>query len=166
MTAADATAEGRPYRGSPPLDSALRNFAQAYLQRLNDRPHGAMTAVAREVHITRQTASRWAELCWERGYLTQVSRDAVASWSALQAGIDELRDQGRGPVCLNAWDLWASPRAEDQAEAVEACGWCPLLEACREYAVAAREPEGVWGGLTVRDRAALRVGGVRDGGDV
>lgn len=86
----------------------------------------------------------------------QVPKGALAPWLLLQARIDELRDQGRGPVCLNAWELWASSRAEDQAEALEACGWCPLLEACREYAVAAREPEGVWGGLTVGDRAALR----------
>ena len=58
-------------RGTPPPDSALRNFARTYLQRLAVKPHGAMAAAAREVHIARSTAYRWAELCRERGYLPQ-----------------------------------------------------------------------------------------------
>jgi WhiB family transcriptional regulator, redox-sensing transcriptional regulator len=36
------------------------------------------------------------------------------------------------------------------------CAGCPELERCREVAVATPELLGVWGGLTTRERAALR----------
>jgi WhiB family transcriptional regulator, redox-sensing transcriptional regulator len=42
---------------------------------------------------------------------------------------------------------------EDAAEeAKEICALCPVREACLEYALAAREKHGVWGGLTERER--------------
>jgi hypothetical protein len=34
------------------------------------------------------------------------------------------------------------------------CAECPYLMACREWAIAEREPWGVWGGLTPRERSA------------
>jgi WhiB family redox-sensing transcriptional regulator len=36
------------------------------------------------------------------------------------------------------------------------CAACPVADACRAYALAVREPYGVWGGLTENDRDALR----------
>lgn len=33
---------------------------------------------------------------------------------------------------------------------------CPLLYACREYAVEANEKYGIWGGMSEQDRAKLR----------
>lgn len=36
------------------------------------------------------------------------------------------------------------------------CLNCPVLVECGEYAVEAREPYGIWGGMSVRDRALLR----------
>lgn len=41
---------------------------------------------------------------------------------------------------------------EQQAKAI--CTTCPVLEPCRAYALVHREPYGVWGGLTERERAA------------
>lgn len=42
---------------------------------------------------------------------------------------------------------------DDDAEAAKAiCALCPVQEACLEYAIAAREKDGVWGGLTARER--------------
>jgi WhiB family redox-sensing transcriptional regulator len=35
------------------------------------------------------------------------------------------------------------------------CGSCPVLDQCREHALAVREPYGVWGGLTEDDREAI-----------
>ena len=32
---------------------------------------------------------------------------------------------------------------------------CPVLQQCRSHALAVREPYGVWGGLTERERRAL-----------
>ena len=35
------------------------------------------------------------------------------------------------------------------------CAQCPVIEKCREYALYAREPYGIWGGLTEEDREAI-----------
>jgi WhiB family redox-sensing transcriptional regulator len=42
-------------------------------------------------------------------------------------------------------------RREQQALAI--CRRCPVIEQCRTYALAAREPYGVWGGMTETARA-------------
>ncbi|GAA1170690.1 hypothetical protein GCM10009584_09540 [Ornithinimicrobium humiphilum] len=34
------------------------------------------------------------------------------------------------------------------------CATCPVLERCRAHALAAREPYGVWGGMTEEERMA------------
>jgi WhiB family redox-sensing transcriptional regulator len=47
------------------------------------------------------------------------------------------------------------PVSDDDDAAEEAqsiCALCPVREACLEYALTAREKEGVWGGLTERER--------------
>jgi WhiB family redox-sensing transcriptional regulator len=38
------------------------------------------------------------------------------------------------------------------------CLDCPVLQRCREHALDVREPYGVWGGLTERERDAIYVG--------
>lgn len=35
------------------------------------------------------------------------------------------------------------------------CSRCPVIQACRRHALSVQEPYGVWGGLTVAERAAL-----------
>lgn len=45
-------------------------------------------------------------------------------------------------------------RARERA-AKRVCASCPVLEACRAYALAVREPYGVWGGLSEDERADL-----------
>ena len=42
---------------------------------------------------------------------------------------------------------------EQQAKAI--CATCPVIEPCRAHALVHREPYGVWGGLTERERAAI-----------
>lgn len=42
------------------------------------------------------------------------------------------------------------------AQAKRICSGCPVLEQCREYAVDAAEPYGVWGGLTPPERERVR----------
>jgi len=47
------------------------------------------------------------------------------------------------------------PPTEDDFAAVgakEICAECPVRQACLEYAIAHREHEGVWGGMTERER--------------
>ena len=44
-------------------------------------------------------------------------------------------------------------RRDDAAKAI--CAQCPVIAECREYALAAQEPYGVWGGLTQEERREL-----------
>lgn len=41
------------------------------------------------------------------------------------------------------------------AAAKEICGVCPVIERCREHALATRETFGVWGGLSEDERDTL-----------
>ena len=50
----------------------------------------------------------------------------------------------------------ARSRRADRAKAI--CQRCPVLEQCRHHALAAREPYGVWGGLTEEERRELWTG--------
>lgn len=48
------------------------------------------------------------------------------------------------------------PRREQRAARAKAiCARCPVIEPCRTHALAAREPYGVWGGLTEDERRVL-----------
>ena len=50
------------------------------------------------------------------------------------------------------------PPEEDESAAGEAkaiCDQCPVREPCLEYAISAREKDGVWGGMTARERRRL-----------
>ncbi|MCW2494089.1 WhiB family transcriptional regulator [Jatrophihabitans sp.] len=44
-------------------------------------------------------------------------------------------------------------KREQQAKAV--CSSCPVLENCLRWALNAREPYGVWGGLSTEERETL-----------
>lgn len=46
-------------------------------------------------------------------------------------------------------------RANREATAKAICATCPVLAACREHALAVREPYGIWGGLSENDREEL-----------
>lgn len=48
-----------------------------------------------------------------------------------------------------------SARRKREAFAAALCRECPVLQQCREHALAAREPYGVWGGMTEEERAAI-----------
>lgn len=43
-------------------------------------------------------------------------------------------------------------RAAREATAKALCARCPVRQRCREHALRAREPYGVWGGLSAEDR--------------
>ncbi len=58
----------------------------------------------------------------------------------------------------NAYDpeIFFAPRARSERRAKAICGKCPVTAQCLDYAVASRMDFGVWGGLTGRERRALR----------
>ena len=41
---------------------------------------------------------------------------------------------------------------ERTAEAKQVCATCPVCTDCLEYALAAHEPYGIWGGMTKQER--------------
>ena len=47
-------------------------------------------------------------------------------------------------------------RREFRAKAV--CASCPVVKQCLRWALAAREPYGVWGGLSTEERESLLIG--------
>lgn len=53
----------------------------------------------------------------------------------------------------------ARARRVEKAKAI--CRQCPVLTACRSYAVAAGEPYGVWGGMDSGERLASTPGAIR-----
>lgn len=48
-----------------------------------------------------------------------------------------------------------SAKVEREARAKAICASCPVLDMCRNHALAVQEPYGVWGGLTEDERLRL-----------
>lgn len=45
-----------------------------------------------------------------------------------------------------------SSRRRRATEAKAVCADCPVMDQCRSHALAAKEPYGIWGGLTEEER--------------
>lgn len=53
-------------------------------------------------------------------------------------------------------DAERGPRRRNREAAAKAlCFECPVIAQCRKHALAVQEPYGVWGGLTINERAAI-----------
>lgn len=48
-------------------------------------------------------------------------------------------------------------RRNRAARAKAICAACPVIDLCREHALAVREPYGVWGGLSEEERTVILV---------
>lgn len=74
--------------------------------------------------------------------------------------------QARG-ACRDAepdlfFPLSATSASAGQIEAAKAlCARCPVRRECLDFALATRQPYGIWGGTTEQERARLRRGGDR-----
>ena len=82
---------------------------------------------------------------------------AEAAWLELQRQLEEVGTVPCRESDVAAW--WPDRRDLDSAAtqgAIDTCRRCPLQGPCAEYAVAADERFGVWGGLLPEDRRALR----------
>jgi WhiB family transcriptional regulator, redox-sensing transcriptional regulator len=51
--------------------------------------------------------------------------------------------------------LRGAERRQRELAAKAVCGRCGVIDACRAYALVAREAYGVWGGLSETERSAL-----------
>ncbi|MEV5168234.1 WhiB family transcriptional regulator [Streptomyces werraensis] len=72
--------------------------------------------------------------------------------------LHDLMNRTPGLPCRLLPDAFFSDNSRERDAAVRMCRTCPLLEACAEYAIAEREPHGVWGGTTPADRRSFRDG--------
>ncbi len=77
-----------------------------------------------------------------------IPRHAVAEWLALAR---VLADHGAAPCEEGDPELWWPVRG-GSPDAVAGCEVCPARVECLAYAVAADEPDGIWGGTLPRDR--------------
>lgn len=51
---------------------------------------------------------------------------------------------------------WHSDDPDLTTLAIRTCQGCPVREPCLRYALEVEDPAGVWGGLTARQRRAIR----------
>jgi WhiB family transcriptional regulator, redox-sensing transcriptional regulator len=87
----------------------------------------------------------------------------MASISRLPMPIQETYEwqyagacRGQDPDTFFSPDAERGPRRRAREEAAKAlCAVCPVIVQCRNHALAVREPHGVWGGLTINERAQL-----------
>ena len=85
------------------------------------------------------------------------TRKSVALYKELLAQIDE---EGSVP-CQGAPDLFFIEKKDKIGPekirlSKKLCSTCPLKLLCLEYALEAKEHEGIWGGLTGNERTALK----------
>lgn len=80
---------------------------------------------------------------------------ALPAWGALRVAL--LADPDT-PCAGPARNDWHGSRKQQQRAAL-ACLDCPILAACKTYALKADEPDGVWGGTTQHQRAEKRAAG-------
>lgn len=72
--------------------------------------------------------------------------------TAPSASLDWLADA----ACRGATTAVFFPTsASGVGTATAVCAVCPVREECLEYAIATRQPDGVWGGLTGDERRRL-----------
>jgi hypothetical protein len=86
-----------------------------------------------------------------------IPRHAVGEWLALAR---VLADHGPAPCEEGDPEVWWLDKKDMDAPstrmAVRACSQCPARDACLDYALAADERFGVWGGLLPEARRELR----------
>ena len=58
-------------------------------------------------------------------------------------------------------NLFFPGRGESAESARQACGACPVRQPCLDYAISNAITYGIWGGLTERERRALRTSYLR-----
>lgn len=84
-----------------------------------------------------------------------VPEHALSTWRALRSAVIAEPDTPCAGADRNDW--YGSRK--QQQRAATACLDCPILTACKAYALTADEPDGVWGGTTQHQRAEKRAAG-------
>ncbi len=82
--------------------------------------------------------------------LSQVPDDVVWTWQ--ERGLCRTADPD---VFFHPQNERGMARLRRDRAAKAICAGCPVKVECADYAIRAREPYGVWGGLTEEEREAL-----------
>lgn len=84
-----------------------------------------------------------------------VSYTAARKWQVLMEAIEEADVI---PACQTSDpDAWFSDDGSAYAMARQLCQKCPVKDLCADFAVENREPHGLWGGLSPKERLKIRV---------
>ena len=71
----------------------------------------------------------------------------------------QIRAAGRGPRAAGFLPPGSFERKEEklgrERQGKEICRTCPVKQPCLDYAIAIREPHGIWGGLNEAERKNL-----------
>lgn len=82
--------------------------------------------------------------------LAQVPKDAVWDWQENAACHDSDT-----ATFFHPQNERGMSRVKRDREAKRICASCPVRIDCADYAIRAREPYGVWGGLTEEERESI-----------
>jgi WhiB family redox-sensing transcriptional regulator len=58
----------------------------------------------------------------------------------------------RGVCAQIGGDVWYPEIGESKVTAKRMCARCDVIQQCAEYAIKTRQQEGVWGGMSPRER--------------
>lgn len=87
--------------------------------------------------------------------------DLLANMTGKENCVDPKIAQGNYELGTDSpTDPFVEPVADNmntpQVYATVLCSGCPLLEQCRDYAMEAKEPHGIWGGTRPIDRGVQK----------
>lgn len=73
-----------------------------------------------------------------------------------EAWREEAACAGMDPALFFPAGERAEPSLRDIQAAKRVCASCPVRQECLDFALATSQPDGLWGGLTTRERRRLR----------
>jgi hypothetical protein len=83
-----------------------------------------------------------------------ISYKAAKKWQILMDAIEESPEI---PPCQTSDpDAWFIDDGTMYTQARQLCKTCPVRALCADYAIENREPHGLWGGLSPRERMKIR----------
>jgi WhiB family redox-sensing transcriptional regulator len=82
-------------------------------------------------------------------YTARLPKPVAEAWDWQMKGLCRGRNSA---VFFHPDNERGSARAARESRAKEICHQCPVLEQCRQHALQAQEPFGVWGGMGEDER--------------
>lgn len=90
------------------------------------------------------------------GLLTRHHRYMAPTTEAWQWQLDAVCRGADSEIFFSPSGEGRTARRQREDAAKVVCRTCPVIAQCRQFALAAGEPFGVWGGMTARERSLQR----------